>query len=1157
MMSQPQQQFSYLTAALNGGTVIEASAGTGKTWTLERLVVRLLIEKEMSRNAGAAPESRESGIARILIVTFTKAATNDLIDRLGETGLQLLELIGDDGEPSAAALKDKDWGELLQHWGSLDLSFAAIRAELKNSLDRFDDAAIYTIHSFCQKMLQSYAFSGGEPLDETLGDEAGLIAEVVEEFVRREVSEKPQLATQIMESKDTFSGLLKALSSRPAAEHKKVQFLGPPPPKTNKRKKNTEEEPVEETPQPDPCQPLREVFEEFCVKGPRALQERKRRLGLLTYNDMLVRMYELIQAHDDKSQAFIARVQEKFDAVLIDEFQDTDGLQFGIFSRLFLEDKNSDRAVFVVGDPKQSIYAFRGAQLAAYYHACEEIGASRKATLARNFRSTPELVAAVNLLFCREQSFANPQIRCPEVAAGRESAPLLFEGPDGTKQPLPVLTILNSRVTGDADAAKNYENRWIAAQISSLLRCSVYVKGRRLRASDIVILVRTRSEAPDLIGELRQVGIRAVVDGGADVLKSAESREMLAILAAMADPRHAGSVVAARATRIWGEQLVDLQSDERIAATRILLQELCAVLEREGVAAAFARLFAERKVAARLLPQLGGERALANYAQLVELLSLHTSGSQSAATLARTLSSLMGLSSATDDPAAVSDERELRPESDEDLVRIQTIHQSKGLEYPVVFLHNAGRLSRPTKHKDVRVFQKDSKDGLPQLQVFLYKPSFSEKTPETQFVREQEEAESIRLFYVAATRASARLYLPIVLNLTEKDRQKGQDSNAWWCKYTALAMILNRGESADSHKNVASLYRHFAEEVQGAADETVFKVIDDPDGTALDGPVLQQAAAATKPPLLKADPAAEHPRSWSQTSFTGLTRGQSSVGLLAADDESEDEDAETESAPRPVSLFAAGGIANLTVVPATALGVLLHKVFEDSTKETNRELFLDPATRRSWVANILADFSSLEFVGAADPAQAIADNLADVWSCELLPGLVLKDIPVGAMAAELRFLLPLAPGVRAADISQVIRRHAPDLDPGALTGHDLAGFLEGSLDLALAANGKYWVLDWKSNRAAAWDRATLTAKVHESRYQLQLLIYLVALKRFVAARTKAADPWSLIGGAADIFLRGIDGSESLIDGARSGVVPLLPNRALLEDLDALFAGAKA
>lgn len=1156
MMSQPQQQFSYLTAALNGGTVIEASAGTGKTWTLERLVVRLLIEKEMSRNAGAAPESQESGIARILIVTFTKAATNELRDRLRAALLQLLELIGDDDNPSSTALKDKDWGELLQHWGSLDLSFAAIRAELKNSLDRFDDAAIYTIHSFCQKMLQSYAFSGGEPLDETLGDEAGLIAEVVEEFVRRQVSEKPQLATQIMESKDTFSGLLKALSSRPAAERKKVQFLDPPPPKTNKRKKNTEEEPVEETPQPNPCQPLREVFEEFCVQGPQALEERKRRLGLLTYNDMLVRMYELIHADDAKSRAFIARVQEKFDAVLIDEFQDTDGLQFGIFSRLFLEDKNSDRAVFVVGDPKQSIYAFRGAQLAAYYHACEEIGASRKATLARNFRSTPELVAAVNLLFCREQSFANPQIRCPEVAAGRESAPLLFEGPDGTKQPLPVLTILNSRVTGDADAAKNYENRWIAAQISSLLRCSVYVKGRRLRASDIVILVRTRSEAPDLIGELRQVGVRAVVDGGADVFKSAESREMLAILAAMADPRHAGSVVAARATRIWGEQLVDLQSDERIAATRILLQELCAVLEREGVAAAFARLFAERKVAARMLPQLGGERALANYAQLVELLSLHTSGSQSAATLARTLSSLMGLSSAADDPAAVSDERELRPESDEDLVRIQTIHQSKGLEYPVVFLHNAGRLSRPPRHRDVRVFQKDSKDGLPQLQVFLYQPSFSEKTAETQFVRDQEEAESIRLFYVAATRASARLYLPVVLNLTEDNREKGQDSNAKWYKYTALAKILNQGKNADSYKDVAPLYRRFAEEVQGAA-EPAFEVIDDPDGTYLGGLVLQQTTAAGKPPLLKADPAAEHPRSWSQTSFTGLTRGQSTVGLLAADDESEDEDAETENTPRPASLFAAGGIANLTVLPATALGVLLHKVFEDSTKETNRELFLAPATRRSWVANILEDFSSLEFVGVADPAQAIADNLADVWSCELLPGLVLKDIPVGAMAAELRFLLPLAPGVRAADISQVIRRHAPDLDPGALSGHELAGFLEGSLDLALAANGKYWVLDWKSNRAAAWDRATLTAKVHESRYQLQLLIYLVALKRFVAARTKAADPWSLIGGAADIFLRGIDGSESLIEGARSGVVPLLPNRALLEDLDALFAGAKA
>lgn len=1136
-MSQ-NREFRYIEAELTGGTVIEASAGTGKTWTLERLVIRLLIEKEMQRELSARGRV-DPGISRILIVTFTKAATNELRSRIRMALVRLLELVGNKGFPVSQAFDDADWGELLVHWQALGLSFERIRSQLALSLERFDDAAIYTIHSFCQKMLQSYSFSGAEPLDEEQGDDSALIADLVEEFVRRECIQDPAIALDLMNQCSLLEELLQALSSRPRRAPLPVIEMPQAEdcPKTKKAATLAQKQNADEITR---NQKIVEVVRRFCAQMPRILQQRKERLGIITYNDMLVRMQELCEKKDGADTAFAKKVRSLFDAVLIDEFQDTDSLQFSIFRELFLGPQAADKAVFVVGDPKQSIYAFRGAQLAAYFAAGREIGADRRKTLVKNYRSAPELVAAVNCLFARENAFANTLIESREVRAGKTQGRLVFQGEQGG-QLLPAFTLFNARVAGTSQDAAAYEDSWIAAQIRSLLHAPVYVHGRRLRASDIVILVRKRREADPLLEKLREVGVRAVLEGAGDVMKTPEAEEILAVLSAMSDPRQAGKVVAARATRIFGESLAGVMDQNNVAPARMVLQASAALLEREGVSAAFSYLFSQCKVTARLLPQLGGERSLSNYAQILELLATHAGSMPSASSLRQTLAEMMAGSDSSG-----HEDRELRPESDEDLVRIQTIHQSKGLEYPVVFIHRAAVLARDASLR-TQVLLEDAPSGLPQVHVYLSEPN-QKQAP---FAFRQGEAESIRLLYVAATRASSRLYLPLVLNVSKTLTKAGVPCKPRWNCHSALGILLNKGVVPRDPAELDALYRKLADEIRHSGNPA-FEVIDDPHGEFFSA--NQEEEKNVRNELLRTDPAFVHGRTWSHTSFTGLTRGVDQ-GLLPADDESseplDDEERVGEMQPQ---LFAGETLRDVVVTPAMALGVLLHKVLEDSVQEADRSLFLSPQTGKLWVQGVLQQFSNVSFSGVQDPAGVIAKNLRDVWTSELLPGIVLKDLPPQNFCAEMRFYLPLAAGIEARDISRVIRGHVPQWDPGELVGRDLAGFLEGSLDLAFWAQGKFWVYDWKSNRAPAWDPSSLEEKVLESRYQLQLLLYLVAFKRMIALRCGEERAWEQLGGAADIFLRGLDASESLVAGKRSGVVSLPVHLELLQELDRLFAG---
>lgn len=1136
-MSQ-SQEFHYLRAPLCGGTVIEASAGTGKTWTLERLVVRLLVEKEM-RRAPTVMGRIDPGISRILIVTFTKAATNELRRRIRAALVRLVELIGTKDEPSEGAFADADWGELLTHWNSMGLLFPDIRTQLALCIDRFDDAAIYTIHSFCQKMLQSYSFSGAEPLDEEQGDDRGLIADLVEEFVRRECVRDPSMALPLMDQCSLLQELLHVLSSRPRCAPEPVIEMQQPEP--GKGKKVQEISPEQQAQEAACYAKLADIVRRFCKECPRLLQQRKQRLGIITYNDMLVRMQELCERVNGKDTAFAQKVRSLFDAVLIDEFQDTDSLQFSIFRELFLGPEAADKAVFVVGDPKQSIYAFRGAQLAAYFAASREIGEDRRQTLNKNYRSAPELVQAVNCLFARDRAFANDQIESREVKAGKTSGRLVFQGAHGS-QLLPAFTLLNARVMGTSEDAVQYEDGWIALQIRSLLQSPVFVQDRRLRASDIVILVRKRSEADSLIKKLRSVGVRAVLEGSGDVMKSEEAEEILAVLSAMSDPRQSGKVVAARATRIFGETLASVMDERKVARARLVLQASCALLEREGLSSAFSHLFSVCQVTARLLPIVGGERSLANYAQVLELLAARAGSTPSASSLAQTLAQMM-----EQDSSSNSEERQLRPESDEDLVRIQTIHQSKGLEYPVVFVHKAAALARDTKLRS-QVLLEDSPSGLPQAHVYFSVP----KQQQAPFAFRQDEAESIRLLYVAATRASARLYLPLVLNVSAKRTKAGVPYKPRWSCHSALGILLKNGAVPQDPAELDALYQGLVEQIRSSGNPA-FEVIVDPNGE-LYSEQQEQNIGSQNALNLRTDPARAHPRTWAHTSFTGLTRGLDQTPMPGDDEEVEGSSNESALADQQSLLFAGESLRDVTVTPATALGVLLHKVMEDSVREPDRMAFLSPQTAKTWVEGVLEQFSNVSFSGVRDPAAVIAENLRDVWTSELVPGIVLRDLPPENMFAEMRFFLPLAPGADAREISRIIRRHVPQWDPGQLSGRDLAGFLEGSLDLAFLAGGKFWVYDWKSNRAPSWDPVSLQEKVLESRYQLQLLLYLVALKRMIALRLGEKHSWEKVGGAADIFLRGLDAGESLIEGRRSGVVPMPVHLELLKELDGLFAG---
>ena len=810
-MPEAWPRFDLLKSPLDGTNLIEASAGTGKTYAIAGLFLRLLLENHL------AP-------AEILVVTYTVAATEELRDRIRGKIRAALDVLNGAGatEPFLEGLIG----------GTHDRKDA--RARLREALRSFDEAPIFTIHSFCQRMLSENAFESGSPFDtELLPDERELREEIVRDFWRRHFYEAPpefvHYARGRCRGPASFLELLRAAPLRPdsrivpetpptaltglEAVRAAVAGLRKSWPKSrigveaalcdeglNKRQYGSPERLLSAMDafiaRPWAALPLSKELLKFspgalakaAKKGHVApkhrffdrfrdfeaaaqalaaemdgqirflrcelfryvrqeLASRKRRRNLRSYDDLLGDLRKALAS--EGGGALSGAIRKKYRAALIDEFQDTDPVQFAIFESVFGQ---GGTTLFLIGDPKQAIYSFRGADLFAYIRAASSV--DRRYTLAENWRSEPELIRAVNTLFSRPRHpFLYEAVPFEEAQAAGREAPVLTVG--GRREaPFRLWALDGGGGRVGAMEARERIRRAVAAEIARLVeagrRGEALIGDALLREADVAVLVRTNREALLTQEALTDLGVHSVVYTTGNLFDTQEARQMELLLRGVAQPNEETAVRTALVTDLLGldgAAIDGLMGDARAWEERLRrFHDWRETWERHGFVRMFRELMQAERVRPRLLSLPGGERRLTNVLHLAEVLH----GEEM-----RRRSGMGGLiqwlASNRDEETPRREEHQLRLESDADAVKVVTIHKSKGLEYPVVFCPFNWGPSRAGR--EVYSFH-DEADGW-RLNVALETVG-----EEARRAAEREQlAENVRLLYVSVTRAKNRCYL--------------------------------------------------------------------------------------------------------------------------------------------------------------------------------------------------------------------------------------------------------------------------------------------------------------------------------------------------------------------------------------------------------------
>lgn len=1154
--------FDPIHTSLTEPILIEASAGTGKTYSLMHLLLRLIVEKRID-------------IERILIVTFTKNATSELRNRLQQALLNILEIFQNESswKQELDKLEDETLKSQIELWVQTGaITPESIRETVTEALSKIEDASIFTIHSFCQRMVKDCSFSSRSDSDAEIGDTSGLISEVVDTFVRKEIK-NVNLIDQVGFLKyPGFSKILERVSALSVRSPCSQSIIF------------------------DNTISFKQHLEKFRDEAPALLKKLKAAARTVTYDDLLVEM----EARLDNPE-FVKAVREKFDAVLIDEFQDTDPLQYTIFSELFLKAPERQIPVVFVGDPKQSIYGFRSADLDTYLDSKKDI--KNHLYLKKNFRSTPGLVASINTFFGLNSSasgigsFLNSKIQYTDVEFNSSKLPLFERTSDGKFIPLSSFEVWRWSSQeidpSNVNVLEKYEDFFLAEKIKSLLEKDIRVGSslRKLKPSDIAILVRRRKDADGLMEELTKRQIRFIIQSDERVLESQEAQDIAAILSAMENPKSLSAMTKARVTPIFGHSIKLIEEDVQASLlARERIEKANERAKKYGVLAAFTELFKEFEVEERLLPQINGQRALTNYRHILEL--LHEEN--------RKIKTVSGLLRWLDRKASDgADQETLRLESDSDLVRIETIHKSKGLEYPVVILPRTVFMAGKNVVSEVNEIVNGVK-----VRKFLAEATQIRSYLEGKsYAYEEEQMERVRLLYVAMTRASSLLVLPMFFKQTSKySKLKGEKEtfpglHGNYTKSSTLQALTSSFEP-DKYIGPKTLFKTLDEEleknnvpVRDALLEGTKKLSDDfiiPDDYSaslirnfstllypdlIPSPSRQVQTKELTEELTASDLSVgqAYPifsAEWIRTSFSALSRG---IEVLPEESPAIDELPSKDEIEEEVQVIEAQD--NLRFknpkLSAAAYGDFLHRLLEELDFRTadisnpEREDVLIPFVKNRLLSNAIetevSEGESLESAVDAHTA-ALVEMITDVMNVKGIPGLEnfsLSQLESDKKIAEMDFILS-NPAISedshrltGKQLGETLRRLDPRYPGLNLSEEQINGYLIGAIDLIFFAKGKFWVIDWKSNfldeNPSNYTKSLLDQAMDKKHYKLQYLLYLVVLKRYLETRFKSNDVYDLIGGAAYFFLRGIKASNP-----SQGIYFDRPKKEVLDCLDEIL-----
>ena len=1172
--------FKVTEAPLSGRNLIEASAGTGKTYAIEGLFLRLILEKQIPIN-------------QILVVTFTEAATTELKERI--------------------------WNRLMQEKSAFQTESSDVASEkaaqlIQGALDEFDRAAIFTIHGFCQRILQENTFETGNLFDtELVTNPSEIMQEVADDFWRKNFYDsQPELisyAIKKMKGPENFLKLLaraRAGDIRIVPDLEKPLLLGLGPfrsafSKLKKRwpscradmekllKSDSLRGNIYGSRHPDrnrsgmtgrdskvlsivlamdkltndknigfplfkefqlitytklmksvkknqvpPSHEFFHICEELYARAARLedemsqyliflkkklfeyvgseLSSRKMSRNVQFFDDLITRVQKSLQ--NNKRSALVNAIRQKYRAALVDEFQDTDSIQNDIFSKIF-SFKNS--ILFMIGDPKQAIYGFRGADIFSYLNTAANT--NTKYTLIENWRSVPSLVTAVNTLFSN--------IKVPfvfkEIAFKKgRSAKTANQRVKMTEAPLKLWFI---RSDWDHPINKTDAVQKIAAQVTREISRLITRDEKAFKPEDIAILVRTNRQAQMMKTCLSAERIPSVLLGAENIFDSHEARELERVLTGIADHGSGQLLRAAMVTDmigISGNDFDTLDADSLWWRTLISnFKEYFEVWSRSGFIRMFRLFMAKEQVRSRLLSFEDGERRLTNLLHLAEILHQESDNNN------KGVEGLIKWLSEQSDPASLRlEEHQLRLESDENAVRIVTTHKSKGLEYDVVF-YPFGWEGSLIKEKEIFFHDHDANQRL----TLDLNPDTSGKNR----ISAQNEllAENLRLLYVAVTRAKIRCYLTW-------GQIRGTETSA-------MAYLFHGSDCSQGGKHtddiLSTLKTHFSTKTDGDLLEDLKGLVNRSSGsielvtTFVDDDSTPASTEERGDALFLKRFSGQVKTNWKISSYSSLVSHRASeIELLDRDSDrsfneflQNPERGELESDPKTIS----DSIDIFSFPKGPRAGIFFHEIFEE----------IDFAAMPPAYEHLVID--KLNGYGfEVKWKETVCGMIKRVLSAPLLKEgnhLVLSTIQQQDRISEMEFYFPLNP-ISPHTLRKVFADYGPhDISADfptqleKLTFSPVEGFMKGYIDMVFQYDGRYYLLDWKSNflgmSSADYNTDSIRTVMGDNFYILQYHIYILALHQYLGSRMPGYRYETNFGGVFYLFIRGID----MDNGAGNGI----------------------
>ena len=1216
------------TITLSGRHIIEASAGTGKTYNITELYIRLLLGKKLM------PKN-------ILVMTFTKDATQEIIGRVEKKLREVLASIIK--EPYELSIEGE---EVIIINGDDNYK------HLKRALLEIDEASIFTIHGFCKKVLSEQAFASGIEMDITMEtDTFGTLGKVVEQYFRKHINinkekfellrslkchtpekflDRDKLKNVVLSNYGILADTLISIEDVNQTKKQQLELF-----KSNEQVVNNflsklgkgelEGKRIKEYHQiidwlntvddisfpqnisiitngnkikGNDVKPifigvkeLKELCSDFqsskafnlimqmCKNIRNKFLQAKQQASVMDFGDLITKLNESVQRSPD----LVKTLQQQYPVALIDEFQDTDAEQYEILDTIYpklqhsplergadrqgvapsdivipkysqfgshsqahstpLSDIGSltnDLLLLMIGDPKQAIYGFRGGDIFTYLKAKESCDVQNQWSMDTNWRSTTGMIAAYNRLFYKDDLIVNN--------AGKD---IFGEGIDyqavkpsdkadkdaiNFKDNLDAMNYFYYEVDSDDNAGSISAKltKYVANEVSSLLDRKV------VEEKDIAILVESGTQAGLIQEALKTKGLTAVyLSQREQVYKSIEAQEMLYLMEGLHEFDNRTALKKALSTSLLGgvsEKFVEYQSDD----TQVWSDEIenAKSLYSKWQTHGFMALIIEVIHTKMQLRQDNKHRVITNILHLAELIKIAENKYKHPNQLIKWYREQIAASEN-------SSEAEIRLESDENLIKIVTIHGSKGLEYPVVFVPFASKTN--TKKFNAKDFNKYYDKESAQT---VYKLG---KDEEVKTLVDQETIdESKRLLYVAITRASQRCYIGVA---KFKDGEKSplaqfldyQKDNDWAGKVSTIT------NNFDNHSKLVDV----TESSHSHEDRNLNSV-----GSSLESNrgVEEQSRVDFS---LQANTIKLVNDNWQMLSFSKITKdNHQSVGLEKEDDELESADEAQEVAKSKASLD-----FRFRAKKGADIGNLMHNVLEHtdfSSGKIDDNILKAQFNRYKVVAE--DDYSNLkEWLEGClvSPIDIILPRQSGTVTPSYQSGITfnLKDIPNNKTLKEPEFYFPIKKdNLYKARLMQVLSKYRKEsgshsdnaqsieINIDSISNYKIFGMLHGFIDLMFERDGKYFVADYKSNYLGDnlddYNQLAMCEKNRASFYDLQYLIYTVALDKYLQQSLTDYSYDEHFGGVYYLYLRGLK------DGF--GVYQARPSKAIVAELKELF-----